>query len=560
MPPGNAGEQRSSLLPPCAETVAALADQLPAGRTPFALRAVLLRDPGALFTYLSILPRDQAAEQFTLPVTGNPGTDRLWWPALERAGALGFADWSQPAAATVYEFSQRLGAVARRLATLSAMPGDPAELAGLLAPLGAMVSALHGRPDDPSHAAALTRRLAREWPLPVWLSNTLLSLDLVTPLPGTSPVDAKLAWIVQAALGLVQQEMRRRFLPAPGNSPEEALARLGLPPETLSGFASTPLPGDRSANSHPPPGPGNLAALAWRLWRQLVGSEHSPTSSLTCSFEAEQLRDRLTALQQSEHERLRDLKIRALAEFAAGAGHVINNPLAVISGQAQHLLKTEENLDRARALERIMSQCQRIHTLLRDVMLYARPPKLKPRRFSLQRVLDSVLRDLKDYAIERRVSLGSDPLTPKSAASRKRRAPSTSLRLRGDPELLRTALACLLRNAVEAAPADGWARVRLERGDNTIAIAVEDNGPGLAAPLREHLFDPFFSQRTAGRGTGLGLCKAWRVAQLHGGALEAHSDPGQPTRFVLTLPLPQSAAPTLRQAAAALRVPRRRRR
>src|SRR5262245_35871324 len=108
MPPSNAGEQRSSLLPPCAETMVALADQLAAGRTPLALRAVLVRDPGALVAYLSVVPRDQAAERFTLPATGDLRTERLWWPALERAGALGFADWSRPAAAAVHEFSQRL--------------------------------------------------------------------------------------------------------------------------------------------------------------------------------------------------------------------------------------------------------------------------------------------------------------------------------------------------------------------------------------------------------------------------------------------------------------------
>lgn len=104
------------------------------------------------------------------------------------------------------------------------------------------------------------------------------------------------------------------------------------------------------------------------------------------------------------------------------------------------------------------------------------------------------------------------------------------------------AVTCLVTNAVEAAPADGW--VRLSVGHDTpgqIEIHVEDNGPGLTAVEREHLFDPFFSGRSAGRGMGLGLPKVWRIATLHGGQVRFSSAPGQPTRFTLALPIGTSS-------------------
>ena len=109
-----------------------------------------------------------------------------------------------------------------------------------------------------------------------------------------------------------------------------------------------------------------------------------------------------------------------------------------------------------------------------------------------------------------------------------------------DPAQVRTALTCLVRNAVEAAPADGWARVRLEAPEpGRVEVAVEDSGPGPDAAQQEHLFDPFYSGRQAGRGRGLGLPIAWRLARQQGGdvRLEPHR-PGEPTRFLLTLPLP----------------------
>src|SRR5207244_12655826 len=91
----------------------------------------------------------------------------------------------------------------------------------------------------------------------------------------------------------------------------------------------------------------------------------------------DRLHDALRVQQRSEAERLRGRKLSALAEFAAGAGHEINNPLAVISGQAQYLLTHEPDPARHRALQTIVTQTKRIHQILGDLMLFARPPKPK---------------------------------------------------------------------------------------------------------------------------------------------------------------------------------------
>ena len=108
-----------------------------------------------------------------------------------------------------------------------------------------------------------------------------------------------------------------------------------------------------------------------------------------------------------------------------------------------------------------------------------------------------------------------------------------------DGDQVRTALGCLLRNAIEAASADGWARLVLaEPGPaEHIEVFVEDSGPGPTAEQRPHLFDPFYSGRSAGRGRGLGLPVAWRLARQQGGDLRLEpSRPNAPTRFVLALP------------------------
>ncbi len=106
-----------------------------------------------------------------------------------------------------------------------------------------------------------------------------------------------------------------------------------------------------------------------------------------------------------------------------------------------------------------------------------------------------------------------------------------------DPGQVRTVVSCLLRNAVEAAPADGWAGARLELPDREhVEVVVEDSGPGVAPAQQEHLFEPFYSGRQAGRGRGLGLPIAWRLAREQGGSVRFLPAAGGPTRFVLSLP------------------------
>ena len=108
-----------------------------------------------------------------------------------------------------------------------------------------------------------------------------------------------------------------------------------------------------------------------------------------------------------------------------------------------------------------------------------------------------------------------------------------------DPKQVRTALTCLLRNAIEAAPAgrlgpSGWRRRRRTGWSWSSRTA----GPARPQAQREHLFDPFYSGRPAGRGRGLGLPTAWRLAREQGGEVLLASRPGEPTRFVLWLPAP----------------------
>ena len=113
--------------------------------------------------------------------------------------------------------------------------------------------------------------------------------------------------------------------------------------------------------------------------------------------------------------------------------------------------------------------------------------------------------------------------------------------MHGDAVALRRALTNLVLNAVEHA--GGRVRVRIGRGEREVTVAVEDNGPGIAAGELRRLFRPFERGSTAeARGAGLGLAVTVALVDLHGGNLSAQSEVGRGSTFTIHLPAPEEGA------------------
>jgi signal transduction histidine kinase len=175
-------------------------------------------------------------------------------------------------------------------------------------------------------------------------------------------------------------------------------------------------------------------------------------------------------------------------------------------------------------LQIIVGQSQRIHQVITDIMLFARPQTPRPVVVPVSKLVAEAAASVRMLAEERRVRL----VCPDAPAQ---------LALRIDAGQIRLALSNLLRNGLEAAPAEGWTSLRVQREPNgDVAFVIEDNGSGMGDYQAEHLFDPFYSGRTAGRGRGLGLSTAWRLARQHGGDVRLDRNAQSMTRFLLILP------------------------
>jgi signal transduction histidine kinase len=100
----------------------------------------------------------------------------------------------------------------------------------------------------------------------------------------------------------------------------------------------------------------------------------------------------------------------------------------------------------------------------------------------------------------------------------------------------------LIDNAVDAMSGKGELRVRTFREDDCVVVEIRDNGSGIPAETKAHIFEPFYTTKGVGQGTGLGLDAVQRIVKKHRGNIQVFSKPGD-TRFQVRLPLAETVAP-----------------
>jgi signal transduction histidine kinase len=227
-----------------------------------------------------------------------------------------------------------------------------------------------------------------------------------------------------------------------------------------------------------------------------------------------------------ERARLRD-NLAVLGEMAAGIAHEFRNALAVIQGHARlqsRAVTADAGRKHAEAIER---ETARLLRVVGDFLRYARPTTPDLQELDLGRLVEEAAADFRAEADPERVRVTVEGIFPA---------------LWADETLLKQALLNLLRNAAEstrgepaAAPRAIVVRGRDAAGERgLVGIEVEDDGPGIPAEDRPHIFTPFYT--TKDEGTGLGLPLVQKVAALHDGSVEALPRPGGGTRMVLLLP------------------------
>lgn len=222
-------------------------------------------------------------------------------------------------------------------------------------------------------------------------------------------------------------------------------------------------------------------------------------------------------------------KLSSLGRLIAGVAHELNNPLAVVVGYSQLMVKQPIVDGKLKdTLVKVLHESERAAKIVRDLLSFARPcePQLAPVSVGhlVCNVLDVREADLQGHAVELESSI--PPNLPMTMA---------------DAIQVEQVLNNLITNAIHAlASQPSETRkltVSVEESSIFLRVVVADSGPGIPAANIEKIFEPFFTTKDPGKGTGLGLSISNTIIQEHHGRIWVESEVGQGARFFIELPI-----------------------
>ena len=232
----------------------------------------------------------------------------------------------------------------------------------------------------------------------------------------------------------------------------------------------------------------------------------------------------VTARVRLEEQLQHSEKMASIGILAAGVAHEVNTPLAGISSYTQMLRGQVEPGDaRAQLLEKIEKQTFRAAKIINGLLNFSRSGSLEMESLDINKVLLDVL-SLVEHQLE-------------GAKIRVRKDLAASLpSVRGNENRLQQVFFNLVLNARDAMPSGGWLSLATSADDDTVVVEVADTGHGIKREDIRRIYDPFFTTKGIGRGTGLGLSVSYGILQEHGGAIFVESSPGKGTTFQVALP------------------------
>lgn len=227
-----------------------------------------------------------------------------------------------------------------------------------------------------------------------------------------------------------------------------------------------------------------------------------------------------------EQERLVNEKLRhedrlhVLAELTAGVAHELNTPLGNILGYAEILERTIKDKQKKADARKIMKSAVNAREIVKKLMYFSCEMPSKKTQVDINKLITDTCNLLSLQFKTAKIKI-------------ERSLPTSAVNVFGDSMQLSQVLLNLLINAKDASTAGQTVKIKVDRKDDVVLIAVSDKGKGIKKEDVSHLFKPFYT--TKKQGTGLGLSVAHGIIQSHGGTIQVDAKEGKGAEFLISL-------------------------
>ena len=221
-------------------------------------------------------------------------------------------------------------------------------------------------------------------------------------------------------------------------------------------------------------------------------------------------------------------KMSAVGQLTSGLAHEINNPIGVILGFSQGIIKrVKEDSPLYMPLKSMEREAVRCKNLVNELLLFSSTGKTHSEKIQINALIEETIEFVGARAKDGRVEI-------------EKKYNDNLPELTMNKNQIQQVIVNICNDAFDAMPDGGKLIIATRRVENRVEIEITDSGTGMTEDVKKHIFEPFFTTKEAGKGTGLGLSLCYEIIQKHNGSIEVISELNKGTSFIIKLPVDQN--------------------
>jgi signal transduction histidine kinase len=241
---------------------------------------------------------------------------------------------------------------------------------------------------------------------------------------------------------------------------------------------------------------------------------------------AEAFNQMVNQLKTVQEQLIQSEKMAAVGRLASGIAHEIRNPLAIIL-QGTYLVEAElgqKNEEISKTIEMIKNSVRRANNIIHRLLEYARSSEMEVSPQNISKVIDEGISIVEKQATFKNIEI-------------EKNYPQDAILVNADKTTLPQVFLNLTTNAIDAMPQGGKIKIRAYKEGDWCVIHFQDTGKGIPQSELPKIFEPFYTTKVPGEGTGLGLAMVQLIIERHRGRISVESQLGKGTKFIIKLPL-----------------------